>query len=1046
MDRELLWRKVEELLDAVMEQPPEKRAEYIAKACPHDPDLHREVESLLNQQADSFLESSPARSILTRGRRIGNFEILERIGKGGMGEVYRARDIRLQRTVAIKILSGHHHGSPQGRERFEREAKAISSLNHPGICTLHDIGYEDGIDFLVMEYLEGETLRQRIARTTLELGELIDIAFQIANALEAAHSKNIVHRDIKPANIFLSASGHTKIMDFGLAKLVTSHPSQSSGSGESDWATLPLTEDVLTAPGMAIGTVAYMSPEQARGEDLDARTDLFSLGVVLYEMATGQRPFIGKTTPLVFQAILNEAPIPPSRLRLDLPAGLERIINKALQKNRDQRYQRASDMGSDLKTLHRESDHLSITSPLTALKPHPDRDTEWPNVAPDALKRVRAIAPSSGIDSELRFRTWAATVGTWALVISLALSGWLFYSRKAQTLSNTDTIVLADFTNSTGDAIFDDTLKQALATELQQSPFLSILSDRKVSETLRLMGRSGEDRVDAKTALDLCQRAGSKAVLAGSIATLGSEYVIGLNAINCLSGDSLAREDARAAKKENILDALEKAATKLRERLGESLSTVQKFDTPLQQATTPSLDALRAYSLGRRTLIEKGDAASSGRSFQQAIRLDPNFAMAYLSLGLSYLNVGENSAGARNVRKAYELRDRVSEWEKYAIESRYYNSVVGDLIEARQIYALWSQTYPRDAIPVGVLSEIDMKLGQYDRAVQELRESIRLDPGNAGNYDNLTLAYLALNRLKEARATAQWAKDKNLDFSNLHASLYLIDFLEGDAGGMAKELAWFEGKSGLEEVMLAVQADTAAYWGRLEKAREFSQQAVASAERVREKETAAGYEAEAALREALFGYIRKARQHAEAALALSARRPDVEFAATLAFAIAGDTIHAEEYTKDLKSRFPTDTIVQSNYLPAIQAQVSVSRNEPSSGLEVIRSTVPYEFGSAGAGGLSVSGYPVYVRGKAYLAAHQPGLAAVEFEKILNHRGVVMHEPIGALAHLGLGQAYRLQGDTAKARSAYQSFFTLWKEADPDIPVLRQAKEEYKSLE
>jgi tetratricopeptide (TPR) repeat protein len=662
-------------------------------------------------------------------------------------------------------------------------------------------------------------------------------------------------------------------------------------------------------------------------------------------------------------------------------------------------------------------------------------NAELPQKLQTAQRRLTAMR------SKARSKKLALGMVAAGAIATLAIGGFL-YPRHAHALTDKDTIVIADFTNTTGDTVFDDTLKQALAVVLGQSPFLNILSEDKARQTLRQMTRSPGERLTQDLAREVCQRAGSKAYLAGSIAALGTQYVIGLEALNCSSGDVLAREQMTATGKEQVLPMLGQAAAKLRGEVGESLNSVQKFDVPLEQATTNSLEALKNLALGTKTQGERG-AAEAIPFYKRAIELDPNFAVAYASLGGSYHNLGEPSLAAENTRKAYELRERVTERERFYITSRYYEYVIGDLEKARQSYELWAQTYPRDVVPAGNLNVICDYLGQYDKALAQSRESYRIVPDGL-SYSNLVNAYLFLNRLEEARTTAEEAQTKNLDSPYLRVNLYALAFLQNDAAGMAQQVAWATGKSGVEDALLEDEADTAAYSGRLAKARGFSRQAVASAERAEEKETAAGYEADAAVREALFGNEAEARQRAAAVLALSTGR-DVQYGAALALALAGDAHRAQALADDLGKRFPEDTIVQFNYQPTIHAQLALERNDTSRAIEALQAATPYELGLPGTGSFTPGLYPVYVRGDAYLAAHQGIEAAAEFQKILGHHGVVQNGSIGALAHLGLGRAYVLQGDTGKASAAYQDFLTLWKDADPDIPILVVAKSEYAKL-
>jgi Flp pilus assembly protein TadD/predicted Ser/Thr protein kinase len=947
------------------------------------------------------------------GSTISHYRILEKLGGGGMGVVYEAEDLSLGRHVALKFLPEDLAKDPQALERFRREARAASALDHPNICTIHEIGQHDGQAFIVMQYLDGQTLKHRISAKPIPLEEVLELGIQIADALDAAHAKGIVHRDVKPANIFVTTRGQAKVLDFGLAKLAPI----AEGIGVSAMPTAAA-EELLTSPGTAVGTVAYMSPEQARGEELDARTDLFSFGAVLYEMATGRRAFPGNTPAVVHDAILNRAPVAPVRLNPDVPPKLEEIINKALEKDRKLRYQHAAELRTDLQRLR--------------------RDTESSRSAAAGAVGAGDAPPSRTLNR--RWLTAAAAV----VIVGLAIGAWLFYAHRAHALTEKDTIVLADFTNTTSDVVFDGALRQGLAVQLEQSPFLSLISEQRIQQTLRLMGQPPDVRVTPEIARDLCQRTGSAAVVDGSIAQIGTQYSLILKAVNCSSGESLASTEAQASDKNHVLDALGKAAFEIRSKLGESLSTVQKFDTPVEQATTPSLEALQAYSLGWKTFVGKGDNAAAVPLFQRAIRLDPNFAMAYASLGVDYSNLGETSLAAENTRKAYELRARVSEREKFYIESHYYHYVTGDLEKARQVYELWAQTYPRDFVPPTNLGAIYGNLGQYDKGLAESREAFRLDLGNGLSYTNLVSSYLVLNRLEEARATAEEAQVKKLDSPYLRFYLYQLAFLQNDAAGMAQQVARSAGKPGAEDVLLAFEADTAAYSGRLGKAREFSRRAVASAERAEEKETAAGYEADAALRQALFGNAAEARERVAAALVLSTGR-DVQYGAALALAFAGDVARAQALADDLGKRFPDDIMVQFNYRPTIHAQLALTRNDSSKAIEALQTATPYELGSPG-NGFTLALYPVYVRGEAYLAAHRGSEAAAEFQKILDQRGVVFNEPIGALAHLGLARAYALQGDTTKARAAYNDFLTLWKDADPDIPILRAAKSEYAKLQ
>jgi tetratricopeptide (TPR) repeat protein len=908
-----------------------------------------------------------------------------------------------------------------------------------------------------MELLEGQTLRDRLAASTskaVPFDQWLDIAIQICDGLQAAHQKGIIHRDIKPANIFLTVAGQAKILDFGLAKWMAVGGKQlaaapqiqagedSEGHGGSratpdlslDLSGLqPATDLHLSRTGSAMGTAGYMSPEQVRGEKLDARTDLFSFGLVLYEMFTGQRAFSGETAAVVQDAILNSSAIPVRELNSALPAELVSTIDKALEKDRDLRYQHVSEMRADLMRLNRETESGKSVAVLPAATPRATIGKVW----------VAAVVAL--------FLVMAAGIWYWRAKTDTSRIDSIAGIPNAG--GNSGSIVLADFSNTTGDAVFDDTLKTALSVSLRQSPFLNALSDGQVAKTLQQMTRPARTRLTPEVARELCQRAHSKAYIVGSIASLGSEYVLGLKAVNCQNGDVLAQEQVTAATKEKVLDTLGAEASKLRGELGESLATVQKFDVPLAEATTSSLEALQAYSLGRKARNEKG-AAAALPYHQRAIELDPNFAMAYVEVGIDYDNLSQPGRASEYFTKAFRLREHADEREKLVISAYYYKDVTGELDKATQIYQEEIDNYPR-GLAYANLGVVYAEQGKYEQAAEVTRQAVLLAPDQPGSYVNLANFTLALQHLDETRQIIHNAQARKMDNAVFHSALYALPFLVADFAGMAEQQRWFAGHPGYENWGLALASDTAAYGGHLTQAQELTKRAVDSAVREDSKENGAIWQALAAQREAAYGNTAEARQMAAEALKLAPASPDAESEAALAVALAGDTARAESLAQDLGKRIPLNTQMQGFWLPAIQGQVALNRKNPASALKALQPSSAIELGQIDFV-LNLSClYPVYMRGEAYLAAGQGSAAAAEFQKILDHSGIVWNCWTGALAHLGVARADALESRTAqgaevdaarvRALEAYRDFFTLWKDADPSIHILREAKAEEAKL-
>ncbi len=925
------------------------------------------------------------------GQTLSRYRVVARLGSGGMGVVYKAEDTRLRRPVALKFISEELSRDPTALSRFAREAQTASALNHANICTIHDIGEQDGRSFIVMEYLEGMTLKDRLAAGSMSLNTVLDVGSQIADALDAAHSAGIIHRDVKPANVFVGSRDHVTVLDFGLAKMRVS-------AAQADVTTIAATEQ-----GVVMGTVAYMAPEQAGGEAVDHRADIWSFGVVLYEMVTGTRP------------------APGVRLRVQGAPGLERIISKCLDPDRELRYQQVAELRTDL-------EHLRSGPSL--------------DFARDGLERVERPGATTVQHPPLASRR-ALWLSIGAAVIAAAVA-WTSYGSRPATLTDKDTIVLGDVTNTTGDPVFDDTLRQGLAVQLQQSPFLSLVPDDRIGRTLALMQQSSDARLTPEIAQSVCVRTASAAVLDGSIASLGSQYILALRAKNCSTGDILADEQTQVARKEEVLGSLSQMATQVRERLGESLATIEKYSRPLQEATTPSLEALKAFTTARQVYASSGRAQAQPL-FERAIAIDPDFAIAHAQLGIFYFNEGESALSRQSTIKAYQLRHRASDAERFFIEMAYDRQVTGNMDREVETLEAWAQTYPRDDTPHGLLAGLATRsIGKYEQSIAAAERAMALDPegGSAPSTNSKSHSELYLNRLDAAEATIRRAEERKLA-SDFFLIRYFIAYLRGDAEGMSQQAAIARASRSTEDLMSHLEALRLAGSARLQDARRTSAVAAAIAKQSGRLQRAALFEAATAVWEALYGHPTAARQKVITALALGRGR-DVDYAAAFALAVSGDVSRSRALAADLARDYPEDTSVQFMYLPTLQALFALNARDAAAAIQSLQAASRFDLALGGIGFNAYFGklYPIYVRGLAYLAAKQPKEAAAEFQRIVDHRSIVLVDPIDALARLQLARALALSGDAAKARSVYDDLFALWKNADARIPLVNEARAEY----
>jgi serine/threonine protein kinase/tetratricopeptide (TPR) repeat protein len=966
--------------------------------------------------------------------KVSHYRILEKLGAGGMGVVYLAEDMKLGRKVAIKVLSHEYTTNKDRLHRFEQEAAAASNLNHPNILTIHEVGNDDGRHYIATEYIDGLTLRRKLAESQLQTIEVLDIALQVASALEEAHAAGIVHRDIKPDNIMVRRNGYVKVLDFGLAKL-TETIDRTPLDAEASTRVL-----VHTDAGVVMGTSHYMSPEQARGKPVDARSDIWSLGVVIYEMVAGRTPFEGETSTDVIVAITQKEPQPLARFAPNVPAELDWIVMKALRKDRDERYQTIKELLTDLRRLKQRLEfeaELERSSP-GSFSGSRISEVGGPLTTPERAVQTKTVSHVSSaeyiVSGIKKHRIAAAVVAL--LFVAATVSGVYLYKARSTPLTARDTILVTDFVNTTGEPVFDGTLEQALAVHLGQTPFLNLFPEDRVRETLRFMGRSPDDRITRDVGREICERQGIKAMLTGTIASLGSHYVITLEAMNPRSGEMIAREQIEAESKEKVLSSLGTAVVNLRKRLGESLSSIQQYDVSIEQATTSSLDALKALAMGNEERA-KGKTSEALVLYQRAVDLDPNFAMAYARIAVHYINEQQLEVAKEWIQKAYDLRERVSERERLYLTEKYYGYVTGEIDKTIETLQTWTRLYPDDFIPHNNLAINYGFLGQHEQALKEALEAVRLSPNTLSARENLMTIFIALGRIEEAQQTARELQRINPESASAHFSNYIFAFFRRDQAAMDREVQWSKGKPE-EPHIISTAAATAMYFGKLKQSEELRERAFDMLKGLKRDENASNELLALASSFLMVGKCEQAKDRAKASLSQFRSQLGLPGAA-LIFALCNEVSNAESLLEESRAANPKNTIISMIVTPMTQAGIEKGRGNTPEAIQLLESIRSYDHGRVT--GLGAN----YLRGNLYLEQRMGNEAAAEFKKIINSPGIDPLSPAHALSHVGLARAAALNGDTTGARKSYQDFFALWKDADPDLPMLVQAKKEYEQL-